>query len=55
MASDDVLAYRFQDGATNFQNPLVHQLQDMQHSAPTAAKPKYERTIEHIHKHHRWV
>jgi len=55
MAPDDVLAYRFQDGATNFQNPLLDQLQDMQHRAPAEAKPKYARTIEHIHKHHRWV
>ncbi|MDH4252818.1 MAG: hypothetical protein OEV27_16695 [Nitrospira sp.] len=55
MAPDDVLAYRFQDGATNFQNPLVPQLQNMQHSAPAEAKPKYARTIEHIQRYHRWV
>ncbi len=52
---EGVLAYRFQDGATSFENPLLHQLQDMQRGAPRNAKLKYARTIEHIQGHHRCI
>jgi len=53
-SQSDVLAYRFQDGGTNFENPLLSQLRDMQFSAPDKAKEKYEHTIEFIVKHHRY-
>lgn len=53
--SEDVMAYRFQNGSANFANPLLHQLRDMRARAPDDAKPKYDRTIVHIEAHHRWL
>lgn len=52
---DNVLAFRFQNGTANFANPLLHYLGEMKQLAPTEAKDKYERTIEHIRRHYRWV
>jgi hypothetical protein len=51
----DVLAYRFQNGAANFANPLLRPLSEMMQRAPSEAKGKYERTIAHIKKHYRWI
>lgn len=52
---DNVLAFRFQNGTANFASPLLHYLGEMKQLAPTEAKGKYERTIEHIERHYRWV
>lgn len=52
---DDALAFRFQNGMANFASPLLHYLGEMKQLAPTEAKVKYERTIEHIERHYRWV
>lgn len=51
---DDVLAYRFQNGAANFESPLLVHLRQMQHFAPTHAKDKYSRTIEFIQRHYQY-
>lgn len=52
---DGVLAFRFQSGVANFASPLRRYLREMMQLAPDGAKGKYERTIEHIKKHYRWV
>jgi hypothetical protein len=50
--SEDVVAYRFQDGSCNFDSPLIPWLREMRARAPEHAKDKYERTIEHIKRHY---
>jgi hypothetical protein len=48
----DVLAYRFQNsGSTNFASPLIPILEEME-QAPTSAREKYSRTIDHIRRHY---
>jgi hypothetical protein len=53
MPSDDALAYRFQNGQSSFDNPLIPWLDEMRHFAPEEAKNKFTLTIEHIKRHHR--
>jgi hypothetical protein len=52
--SENVLAYRFQDGATNRKNPLLNYLCEMKAFAPDKDKPKYSRTISFIIHHHEY-
>lgn len=54
LPSNDVLAYRFQDGSSNFDNPLLSCLHEMQHFAPEKDKQKYDRTIKHIQRYHKY-
>jgi hypothetical protein len=49
----NVLAYRFQDGASNFESPLLPWLREMRQFAPDHAKKKYDNTITHINDHYR--
>ena len=49
----DVHAYSFCRGVTNFDSPLLPQLESMQLVAPEEAKEKYEQTIRFIGKHWR--
>jgi hypothetical protein len=50
-----VLAYRFQNGATNYETHLIHHLELMKAKAPDIAKDKYTRTIEFIRKYYQWL
>lgn len=49
---DGAVAYRFQNGQSSFDNPLIPWLDEMRHHAPANAKEKYTLTIEHIRRHH---
>lgn len=51
MKDDNVLAYRFQTGQANFENPLLKHLEQMRHFAPDFAKHKYENTVAFIRQH----
>jgi len=53
--SENVLAYRFQNGMSNCPSPLLPILLDMRHSAPEKDKVKYDRTVSFIEKHYRYV
>lgn len=50
--SDGALAYRFQNGQSSFDNPLIPWLEEMQQFAPENAKGKFTLTIDHIRRHH---
>ena len=50
--STDVLAYRFQNGAANFNSPFIPILQSMKQQAGAAHKHKYQRTIDFISAHY---
>lgn len=52
LPTDGTLAYRFQNGQSSFDNPLIPWLDEMRHYAPANAKEKYTLTIEHIRRHH---
>jgi len=52
---NQVMAYRFQNGAANFSSPLLPILESMKQRAGAAHFGKYERTIEFIKKHYRYV
>jgi hypothetical protein len=53
LSSEGALAYRFEDGSSSFESPLLPWLREMQHFAPDSAKEKYTRTIDHVQRHHR--
>jgi hypothetical protein len=55
LPSVDVVAYRFQDGSSNFDSPLLPKLKQMQFLAPDNAKSKYTNTIEFIERHYRFT
>lgn len=55
LLNDDVLAYRFQNGAANFESYLIRYLKEMMHFAPESAKGKYQRTIDFIKQHYRYL
>ena len=48
----DVMAYRFQNGAANFESPLLHILESMRSAAGACYAGKYERTVDFIKKHY---
>jgi hypothetical protein len=52
---ENVLAYRFQNGSSNYESPLMSFLHEMQHFASDRDKVKYERTIAFIKKHYRYI
>lgn len=52
---EDVLAYRFQNGSANFDSPLLDNLQELRHFAPDKDKEKYDKTIEFIKRHYRYL
>ena len=52
---ENVLAYRIQDGSSNYESHLLRFLREMQHFAPDRDKIKYERTIAFINKHYRHI
>ncbi len=45
MSAENVLAYRFQNGMSNRESPLLPLLQEMKHFAPDKDKEKYDKTI----------
>jgi hypothetical protein len=49
---ESVFAYRYIDGSTNFECPLLPCLNEMQHFAPECEKQKYNNTIDFINKHY---
>ncbi len=55
LESENVLAYRFQGGAANFDSPLLSRLEQMRHFAPDEAKEKYSRTMDFIKKHYKYL
>lgn len=52
LPADGALAYRFQNGQSSFDNPLIPWLDEMRHYAPADVKTKFTLTIEHIRRHH---
>src|ERR1035438_7482827 len=54
-SNDEVYAYSFCRGVSNFPCPLLHKLKEMQLLSPEDAKLKYENTIRFIEKHWRMV
>jgi len=55
MSVDKVLAYRFQNGMSNYESPLLSFLQEMKHFAPDKDKEKYDNTIAFIKRHYRYI
>jgi hypothetical protein len=55
MPKQNVLAYRFQNGCANFDSYLLPYLREMHQLAPENAKSKYQRTIDFIGKHYRYI
>lgn len=55
LSINDVLAYRFQNGAANYRSPLIRYLEEMEQLAPDYAKGKYRRTINFIEQHYRYI
>jgi len=54
-SSTEVLAYRFQNGTANFSSPLLPHLESMRQKAGASHFGKYDRTIEFIKQHYRYV
>jgi hypothetical protein len=55
MSVDKVLAYRFQNGMSSYESPLLSFLQEMKQFAPDKDKEKYDRTMSFIRKHYRYI
>ena len=55
MSADNVLAYRFQNGMSSYESPLLSSLQEMKRFAPDKDKEKYDRTMAFIKKHYRYI
>lgn len=55
LRGQEVLAYRFQDGAANFPCPLLPMLNDMKVSSHERYRSKYDRTVKFIEKHYHWL
>jgi hypothetical protein len=55
MPLENVLAYRFQNGMSNYASPLLSFLKEMKHFAPDKSKEKYDRTMARIEKHYRYI
>jgi len=55
MPSENVMAYRFQNGMSNYSSPLLPVLDEMRCLAPICAKEKYTRTIGFIERHYRYT
>ena len=55
MSVEKVLAYRFQNGMSNYESPLLPPLQEMEHFARDKDKEKYSNTIAFIKKHYRYI
>lgn len=53
--SSNVLAYRFQNGESSYESPLLSFLEEMKHFAPDKDKEKYDSTIAFIKKHYRYI
>jgi hypothetical protein len=55
---NEIMAYRFQNGAANFEPPVLHYLRDMRNSFLNR-KPKYQKkykaTIRFVEKHQRKI
>ncbi len=51
----NILAYRFQNGAANYPSPLLPRLHDMKSHAENKYRPKYERTEQFIAKNYQWL
>ncbi|MBN2136726.1 MAG: hypothetical protein JW720_02860 [Sedimentisphaerales bacterium] len=49
---EEVLAYRFQNGDSSFNSPLLPKLQGMQNKAGQEHQAKYERTVNFINRHY---
>lgn len=55
LPKENVLAYRFQNGSANYESHLLSYLQEMYQLAPVVTQVKYERTINFIKKHYRYI
>jgi hypothetical protein len=52
---ETVLAYRFQNGCTNFDSPFLFHLSQMRHFAPVEFHEKYDNTMLFIQRHYRYI
>jgi hypothetical protein len=52
--SENVLAYRFQNGTANYSSPLLTPLENMKQKAGAGHSDKYKRTIEFIKNNYRY-
>ena len=50
LENDNLLAYRFQNGSSNYESPLISFLDEMRHFAPEDVKVKYTNTLDFIRK-----
>jgi len=55
MPPENVMAYRFQNGMSNYSSPLLPVLDEMRCLAPSDAREKYTRTIDFIERHYRYT
>jgi hypothetical protein len=55
MSLEKVLAYRFQNGMSNYASPLLRLIEEMKHFAPDKDKEKYNKTMAFIEKHYRYI
>lgn len=51
----NVVAYRFQNGAANFQSPLIKYLESMKATSNEKYHSKYSKTIDFINENYQWV
>jgi hypothetical protein len=54
-AGQNILAYRFQNGAANFPSHLLQPLSDMKTNSEIKYRSKYERTEKFIGKYYQWI
>jgi hypothetical protein len=54
-SAENVLAYRFQNGMSNYESSLLFLLQEMKHSASDKYKEKYDNTITFMKKHYQRI
>lgn len=53
--NDNIVAYRFQNGAANYSSPLIPMLRDMKLQSDEKYRYKYERTEDFIQKHYQFM
>jgi hypothetical protein len=52
---EDRLVYTFSHGSSNFEPPLINNLEELMKRAKSKHKPKYQNTIEHIRRYHKSI
>lgn len=54
LENDNLLAYRFHNGSSNYESPLLDLLNEMKHFASEDVQAKYSNTLDFIKKHYRY-